>query len=89
MAELVIAPALKPMKDGVKTFVRMSFQLAEDGDVAGVANFFGKVGRVKNVLGLEVGEALVRFRSPRSIPKPKSLSDWLIKLAWRDSSRAI
>ena len=32
---------------------------------------------------------MVRFRSPRSIPRPKSLSDWLMKLAWRDSSRAM
>ncbi len=58
VAELVVAPALKPTKDRVKAFVGVFFQMPEDGDVAGVTNFFRQVGGVKNVFGLEVGVGL-------------------------------
>ena len=40
MAKLVIAPTLKPTKDRMKTLVRISFQLAKNGDVACVSDFF-------------------------------------------------
>ncbi len=39
--------------------------------------------------GLKYVYAFVRFRLPRSTPRPKSFSDWLMKPAWRDSSRAM
>jgi hypothetical protein len=42
----------------VKPLVWIFFQLAIDGDVARIANFFREVGCVKNVLGLEVGLGL-------------------------------
>ena len=58
MAKLVIAPALKPAKDGVEALVWISFQLTVDGDVAGIANFLGQVSRVENVFGFEVGIGL-------------------------------
>ena len=61
MTELVIAPALKPTKDRVKTFIGVTLKLAKDGDVAGVANFLGQVGRVKNIFGLEEGVSLGAF----------------------------
>ena len=58
MAELIIAPALKPAEDGMEPFVRVFFQLAKDRDVARVADFFRQVGRVENILRLEIGISL-------------------------------
>ena len=40
MAEFIIAPALKPAKDGMKALVGMALELAKNGDVAGITNFF-------------------------------------------------
>jgi hypothetical protein len=37
---------------------RVALELAEDGDVARVADLLGQVGRVEDVLGLEVGVGL-------------------------------
>ena len=54
VAEFVVAPTLEPAKDGVEAFVGVAFQLAVNGDVTRVADFFGQISRVKNVLGLEV-----------------------------------
>ena len=65
VTELVIAPALKPTKDRVKTFIGVTLKLAKDGDVAGVANFLGQVGRVKNIFGLEEGVSLGAFELPQ------------------------
>ena len=65
MAELVVAPQLEPAKDGVKAFFGVLFELAEDGDVAGVADFFGQVGRVVNVFGLEEGVLLGPLQVPQ------------------------
>ena len=58
MTELVIAPSFKPAKDGVKTLVRVLFELPVNGDVSGVANFLGQISRVKNILGFEIGVSL-------------------------------
>ena len=58
MAKLVVAPALKPAKDGMETLVWIFLQLTVDGDVTGIANFLGQVSGVENIFGFEVG---VRF----------------------------
>ena len=58
VAELVVAPQLEPAKDGVKAFFGVLFELAEDGDVARVADLLGQVSRVVNVFGLEEGVLL-------------------------------
>ena len=71
MAELVIAPALKPLEDGVKALVWVFLELTVDGDVARVANFFGQVGCVKNVLGFEVGVGLGAFQVAQVNPQAK------------------
>ena len=63
MAEFVVAPAFEPAEDRVETFVRMALQLAVDRDVAGVADLLGQVGRVEDVLGLEVGVGLGAFEA--------------------------
>ena len=55
MAELVVAPLLEPLEDRMEAPVRIGLQMAEDGDVAGVADLLGQVGRVENELRLEVG----------------------------------
>ena len=55
VAELVVAPLLEPAEDRVDHAVRMGLQVAEDGDVAGVADLLGQVGRVEDELGPEVG----------------------------------
>ena len=39
--------------------------------------------------GLKKVYFLERLSWPKSMPKLKSLSDWLMKPAWRDSSRAM
>jgi hypothetical protein len=39
MAKLVVAPALKPPKNGMEALVWIFFQLTVNGDVTGVANF--------------------------------------------------
>ena len=62
MTELVIAPALKPAEDGMKALVRMRFQLAENLDVARIADLLGQIGRIKNVFRLEVGVLLVTLQ---------------------------
>ena len=61
MAELIIAPTLKPAEDRMKALVWIFFQLAKDGDVARIANLLGQIGRIENVLGLEVGVSLGAF----------------------------
>ena len=71
MAKLVVAPALKPPKNRVETFVWILFQLTVNGDVTGVANFLGQIGRVKNVLGLEVGVGLGALQITQVDPQAK------------------
>ena len=54
MAELVVAPLLEPLEDRMDPQFRMPLELAEDGDVAGIADLLGQVGRVEDELRLEV-----------------------------------
>ena len=61
VTELVVAPAFKPTEDGMKAFFRVFFQLPKDGDVTRIPNFFGEVGGVINVFGLEEGVGLAAF----------------------------
>ena len=58
MAELIIAPALKPAENRMEPFIRIFFQLPKYRDVARITDFFGQVGRIENVLGLEIGVCL-------------------------------
>ena len=55
MAELVVAPALKPTEDGVEALLGVLFKLAINGDVTRIANLFRQVRCVVNVFGFEVG----------------------------------
>jgi hypothetical protein len=89
VAEFVVAPALEPAKDRVEALVGVALELAEDGDVARVADLLGQVGRVEDVLGLEVGVGLGALEPAQVQPRPKSFRLWLMKPAWRDSSRAM
>ena len=54
VAELVVAPLLEPHEDRVEAQLRMPLELAEDGDVAGVADLLAEVGGVEDELRLEV-----------------------------------
>ena len=56
--ELVVTPTLEPAKNRVETFLRMALELAKNCDVAGVTDFFGQVGRIKNIFWLEIGVCL-------------------------------
>ena len=53
VAELVIAPLFEPFEDRVEAEFRMLFQLAEDRDVARVADLLGEIDRVPDVFRLE------------------------------------
>jgi hypothetical protein len=50
MAELVIAPLLEPFEDRMEALVGMLLQMAENGDVAGIADLLGQIGRVEDEL---------------------------------------
>ena len=55
MAELVVAPFLEPFEDRVEALVGVLLEVAEDGDVAGVADLLREIGGVVDELRLEVG----------------------------------
>ena len=55
MAEFIVAPFLEPLENRVKPHLRVFFQMAVDGDVAGIANLFRQIGGVKDEFGLEIG----------------------------------
>ena len=48
MTKLIITPEMKPLKDRMKTQLRIALDLTEDGDVARVANLLGKIGRIED-----------------------------------------
>src|SRR5450432_3657678 len=58
MAKLVVAPQFEPAKNGMKLPFRMTLHLAEDSDVAGVADLLGQIRRIENELRPEVGVLL-------------------------------
>lgn len=58
MAELVVAPFLEPLEDRVEPLVRVCLQVAEDRDIAGVADLFRQVGGVVDELRPEAGAFL-------------------------------
>ena len=58
MAELVVAPLLEPLEDRVEAALGVALELAEDRDVAGVADLLRQVGGVEDELRLEVGVLL-------------------------------
>jgi hypothetical protein len=58
VAELVVAPFAEPLEDRVEPLLGMLLEVAVDGDVAGVADLLGEVGRVVDELRLEVGVLL-------------------------------
>ena len=58
VAELVVAPLLEPLEDRVEALFRVALEVAEDGDVAGVADLLGEIGGVEDELRLEVGVLL-------------------------------
>ena len=51
--ELVVAPVVEPLEDRMEALVRALLEVAEDGDVAGVADLFRQVRGVVDELGLE------------------------------------
>ena len=55
MRKLIVAPFLKPFENRVETLFGVLFEMAEDRDVASVADLFRKVRRIINELGPEVG----------------------------------
>jgi hypothetical protein len=62
MTKLVVAPFFEPAKDGMEAMFRMPLQMAEDGDVAGVADLLGQIGRVEDELRAKVGVFLLFFQ---------------------------
>ena len=87
VAELVVAPLLEPFEDRVEALLRVRLEVAEDGDVAGVADLLGEVGGVVDELRLEEG-VFLRLGQEAEIDAdagPSSAS--LMKPAWRASSR--
>jgi hypothetical protein len=58
MAELVVAPLLEPLEDRVEAALGMTLEVAEDGDVARVADLLRQVGGVEDELRLEEGVLL-------------------------------
>jgi hypothetical protein len=58
MAELVVAPLLEPLEDRVEARSGWRSRLAEDGDVARIADLLRQVGGVEDELRLEVGVLL-------------------------------
>ena len=58
VAELVVAPLLEPLEDRMEAPLGMALEMAEDGDVAGVADLLGQVGRVEDELRPEEGVLL-------------------------------
>jgi len=53
VTKLVVAPFLEPIENGMEAPLRIALQLPIDRDVARVAYFFGKIGRIENEFGLE------------------------------------
>ncbi len=53
VAEFIVAPFAEPFEDRVDAQFGMGFELAVDGDVAGVADLFRQIGRVENEFRLE------------------------------------
>ena len=54
MAELVVAPFLEPVEDRVELVLRVLRQMAEDRDVARVADLLRQIDRVEDELRLEI-----------------------------------
>ena len=54
MPEFIVTPFLEPDKNRMETKFRMPFKLAEDRDVARVANLLAQISRVENEFGLEI-----------------------------------
>ncbi len=90
VAELVVAPLLEPLEDRVEAQLGMPLELAEDRDVARVADLLRQVGRVEDELGPEVG-VLLRPRQEAQVHADAEVlaAHWLMKPAWRASSRAM
>ena len=59
MTILVLAPVLEEIEDREDLAVRIFFEMAEDGDVAPVADLLGQIGGVEDELRLEEGVLLV------------------------------
>ena len=55
MAELVIAPFFEPFENWVEPLIGVRLKMAIDRDIAGIANFFGEIGRIKDEFGPEIG----------------------------------
>ena len=66
MAELVIAPVLEPLEDRMEALVRVLLEMAEQRDVARVADLLGQVGRVDDELRAEV-RRLLRLRQEAQV----------------------
>ena len=55
MAELIIAPFLEPFENRMEPMFRMRLKMAEDGDIARIADLFGQICGVINEFRLEIG----------------------------------
>ena len=59
MAVFIAAPFLEPFENRVKAELGVCLKVAENRDVARIADLFGQVGRVIDELGAEVGVFLL------------------------------
>jgi hypothetical protein len=73
MAELVVAPLLEPFENRVEAPFGMAFELPEDRDVSGITDLLGKVGRVEDEFGTEVGVLLCPGEKPEIDPDAEVL----------------
>src|SRR6056297_1778452 len=64
MAELVVAPLLEPFEDRMEAVLGVRLEMAEDRDIAGIADLFRQVGGVVDELGPEIGVFLLLGQKP-------------------------